>query len=60
MTEVEARRLERLCDCFSALTDVNKEAALAVSRILLTAQEPLELPVDEGQRRELGDERSWL
>ncbi|GHV03268.1 hypothetical protein FACS189485_05990 [Spirochaetia bacterium] len=48
MTEAEAGKLERLCNGFSALTDENKLAALAVSKALLTFRRPGAVPEDKG------------
>ena len=53
MTEAEARKLERLCKGFSALTDENKEAALAVSKALLTFRRPGMAPEDRGQGKRM-------
>ncbi|GHU52552.1 hypothetical protein FACS189496_2860 [Bacilli bacterium] len=58
MIEAEAGKLERLCNGFSALTDENKLAALAVSKALLTFRRSGAAPEDKGQGKKMQESGS--
>jgi hypothetical protein len=52
MTSVELKKLERLCNEFSALTNEHKQQTLNVARSLLSVQIPAALHRTQGEERQ--------